>query len=182
MLRVRTWACILINFKQHLLDSWPFQHRRRWCWAEGSRGWSHAELLEERSSCYAESWADASPQGRVSLPRLRDPGWTPAAGCVISTVPLLPLLAAQREGRNEQNSRVHSWCRDDPVGSPTKYFVWTNFRAQSRWLQSPWTQPAWVRWQTRLSSPQHSLSLPHKPSLATPGLWEWGICVQGSAC
>lgn len=107
------------------------------------------------------------------VPCLVEPGWMCPAACVIRAAPLLPLLAVHSEGRHQKNVGACAWCRDDPLGSPPEYSIWTKFRAQPDWLQSPSTQPAWVRWQTRLSS-----SLPCKPSLTTTACWANG----GYAC
>lgn len=97
--------------------------------------------------------------------------------------------SASTAGRAQQaqgwakNARVCAWCRDDPLGSPTKYFIWTKFRAQPDWLQSPWTAPAWMRWQTQFSLVWLSSCFPNQLSsahasktLGTPAHWEWGIC------
>lgn len=67
MLLERIWACILINFKQHLLDIWPFQHRFWWCWAEGSRDWSHTKLLW-RSWVLVMLKAELMPLSRQGCP------------------------------------------------------------------------------------------------------------------
>lgn len=124
--------------------------------------------------------------GKAPLPCLGEPGWMCPVGCVISKEPLLPLLAEHSEDRDEQNARVCAWCRDDPLGSATKYFIWTKFRAQPDWLQSPWTQPAWMRWQTQLSLVLLSSCFPAQLSsrtvLATSAHWEREICKQGRAC
>lgn len=103
MLLVKTWASISI-LNSIFSTSDPFstaagdaEQREAgadpilWEWLWGS--WE--------SPCWAQSYADASCQGRASLPCLGEPGWTCPAGCVISTGPLLPLLAEHSKHRDE---------------------------------------------------------------------------------
>lgn len=88
---------------------------------------------------------------------------------------------AQR-ARGWVNARVCARCSADPLGSPTKYFIWTKLRAQPHWLQSP--EHSLHEWDDKLSSAwtgsahafQISSAHASKRALATPAQWEWGIC------
>lgn len=173
MLLERIWACILINFKQHLLDIWPFQHRFWWCWAEGSRDWSHTKLLW-RSWVLVMLKPELMPLSRQGCP-CHVLG--SLAGCVLWNVLSAQCLCFcfwERVAR----ARMSKMPESVPGAEMILLTLVLNISFQ----------PSSGLSQTGSRAPEHSLhkwddwlssSLPRKPSLATPALWE---CVQGSAC